>query len=181
MTEPTEIANIAANWVFFSRLVTNVYRGLIVEAIVSVALGTDWEWCSEDWYACDFRHRESKTHLEVKQSAACQSWQTKRPSVASWDIGARKYVWQNEEWTSKPGRNAEIYVLAWHPETDRIIADHRDPWQWEFFVIPADALPPNKRMGMTAARKLAHPGRFDELGRAVGDALAKLTPRSAAP
>ena len=124
-------------------MITNINRGLIVEAIVSTVLCPQWVWCSEDYYRCNFKH-PGGAQLEVKQSAACQSWATKSASVARWDIGARKGYWEGEKYVAQRGRNAELYVLAWHPVSEREIADHRDPAQWLFFVIRSDLFRPTK-------------------------------------
>ena len=48
-------------------VVTNIYRSLIEEAIVSA--GLDESWCSADYAGWDFQQKDG-TRLEVKQSAA---------------------------------------------------------------------------------------------------------------
>ena len=176
MFSPSEIAQLAAGRAFGSRLVTNSSRGLIAEAIVSTVLCPEWRWCSEDYYRCDFTHA-SGAQLEVKQSAACQSWPSKAPSVARWDVGARKGYWEGETYVARPGRNAEIYVLAWHPVADRERADHRDPAQWQFFVVQADALPTVRTLGMAGIAALATPVRVGQLASTVLNTLSKCGPR----
>jgi hypothetical protein len=147
-------AKLAGDRAFGSPLITNIHRGIVVEAIVSTAL-SDWTWCSEDYYRFDFRHR-SGVGLEVKQSAACQSWESKVPSSASWDISARKSVYEGDRYGARLGRHADIYVLAWHPIVDRAVADHRDPARWQFFVVAAADLPLGmKRIGMKRAKTQA--------------------------
>ena len=41
---------------------------------------------------------------------------------------------------TKPGRHADIYVFAWHPETKARRVDHRALEQWTFFVIATENL-----------------------------------------
>ena len=176
MVNPSEIVQIAAERAFGSRLVTNSNRGLIVEAIVSTVLCPEWHWCSEDYHCCDFMH-PSGTQLEVKQSAASQSWKSKVPTVARWDVGTRKGYWEGDTYVARPGRNAEIYVLAWHPVTDREQADHRDPAQWQFFVVQADALPPVRTLGMAGVAALATPVRVCQLASTVSNKLSSSRPR----
>ena len=172
MATPLDIVQLASSRAFGSKLITNIHRGLIVEAIVSTALRPDWEWCSEDYYHFDFKH-DSGIGLEVKQSAACQSWETKVPSTARWDIAARQQMFENDQYVNRPGRNAAIYALAWHPVVERRLADHRDPAQWEFFVVRSVDLKPTKTMGMSGARRLASPVSIGGLAAAVADALAQ--------
>jgi hypothetical protein len=113
---------------FGKPLVTNVLRGHVVEAIVAMALEPDWSWCSEDYSSWDFE-RADGLRLEVKQSAARQSWATSdKPSACSFDIAQRKGRWEGQKWVDEPGRAAHIYIFAHHPIAG-IDADHRDPAQ----------------------------------------------------
>lgn len=176
MVGPSEIVQLAAERAFGSRLVTNSSRGLIAEAIVATVLCPEWRWCSEDYHRCDFTH-PSGAQLEVKQSAASQSWKSKAPTIARWDVGARKGYWESETYVARPGRNAEIYVLAWHPIADREQADHRDPAQWQFFVVQADALPPVRTLSMAGVAALATPVRVGQLASTVSNTLSNLGPR----
>lgn len=158
----------ASEAIFGKPLVTNVYRSVIVEAIVAAAL-PDWEWCSADYAAHDFIHPDG-TRLEVKQSAMKQTWATKGTPKPSWDIAARTGVWENgTDWIDRPGRNADIYVLGLHDVLDDT-ADHRDPSQWRFFVIPANRLPASKRIGLSSAQRLVGQTSVDGLASAVGAA-----------
>ena len=154
MTTPQAIAEVAGARAFGSRLITNVFRGLVVEAIVASALCPDWHWCSQDYYGFDFKHTCGK-RLEVKQSAACQSWPSSKPSLARWDIASRQGFYEGEKFTAAPGRNADIYILGWHPEKDRKKADHRDPRQWEFFIVASANLSSGaKTIGLTTLRTI---------------------------
>lgn len=45
------------------------------------------------------------------------------------------------EWTDAPDRPADVYAFAWHGESERGVADQRDPQQWLFFVVPERELP----------------------------------------
>lgn len=170
LTTKTVISS-AANAIFGKPLVTNVYRSVIAEAIVAAAL-PDWTWCSADYAAHDFVHPDGK-RLEVKQSALKQSWVSSSPPKPSWDIKPRTGYWKDGvQWFSQPGRNADIYVFGLHHIVDDT-ADHRDPSQWLFYVLAANALPPTQRLAVGAAAKLtshvtAH-GLGDEVERAARD------------
>ena len=73
-------------------------------------------------------------NVQVKQSAALPSGSNEKnpgkPQAISFDIHPGKI-----------GRQTHIYVFAWHPESDPDVADHRDPGQWRFCVMPEDELP----------------------------------------
>ena len=167
---PQQIAELASSRAFGTRLITNVLRGLVVEAIVSTALCPEWRWCSEDYFQYDFEH-PTGIGLEVKQSAACQSWETKVPSVARWDIAARSHVYEDDKWVGRPGRAAGIHVLAWNPVSDRALADHRDPMQWQFFVVRSSSLSPTKTIGLAGAKRLASAVGISELRQTVSTLL----------
>jgi hypothetical protein len=132
-----------------------------------MALEPDWRWCSEDYSSWDF-DRADGMRLEVKQSAVKQSWatETAAPSIASFDIAHRKGRWEGALWIEEPGRHAQLYVFA-HHFVGTSDADHRDPAQWAFYVVPTGALPMTKRIGIGAVRALADPCDFDGLRAAV--------------
>lgn len=146
---------MAADAAFGRPLVNNVLRAILAEAVVASALGEGWEWCSADWAECDFRHRDG-TRLEVKQSAALQSWHHEgaKPWRSSFDIAERTGYYRGSEWTEAPGRNADIYVFAHHPVTDGT-ADHREPAQWRFYVVAASALPAQKTISLSVVARVA--------------------------
>ena len=151
-------------------------RGLVSEAIVAAALEPEWEWCSADYSSWDFV-RADRMRLEVKQSAVRQTWasDTAPPSRTSFDIAARKGRWEDGvTWVEEPGRHAQLYVFAHHAVGDAS-ADHCDPAQWEFFVVPTSALPETKRISTVALRLIAEPCGFAALSRAVTECAAQIS------
>jgi len=138
---------------FGSALVTNVLRGQVAEAIVALALEPEWNWCSADYSGWDFE-RADGLRLEVKQSAAMQSWSTGKPSKAIFDVAARTGYWEaGTEWIAKAGRPAHLYVFAHHGIYGDD-ADHRDPSQWGFYVVPSHVLPDVKQLGLATISTL---------------------------
>ncbi len=139
---------------------------MVVEAIVASALEPEWRWCSEDYSSWDFE-RSDGTKLEVKQSSARQSWATDKPSACSFDIAHRAGRYEaGTQWIDAPGRNAQVYVFAYHPIFDET-ADHRDASQWEFYVLPTSQLPDTKQISLSSVQALAEANAFAGLRQAV--------------
>jgi hypothetical protein len=149
-------------------LVMNVLRGHVVEAIVAMALEPEWTWCAGDYSSFDFEQADG-LRLEVKQSAARQTWDP--PShgriYPSFDIKVRTGRWEGAVFIEEPGRAAHIYLFAFNPRTD-VDADHRDPTQWEFYVVPTGSLPATQRISLGAVRRLACANQFSDLSSSVG-------------
>ena len=167
------IVERATEAVFGRPLVSNSYRGILVEAIVSEALGARWRWVSGDWAAWDFQRADGK-RLEVKQSAAIQSWHGPDSPIASprFDCAARTGRWEGSQWYPGSGRFADIYVFAYHDETNVERADHRNPDQWTFYVVREDQIPAQKTIGITKIRELGTEATYANLYNAV-ESLAK--------
>jgi len=168
------IITSAAQEAFGKPLVGNAIRSIISEAILNAALGDGWKWASGGWAKCDFIHQDG-TCLEVKQSAALQIWHRPgdTPSKGQFDIAPRKgYYDDGSAWVDHIGRNAHIYVFAWHPEINPEVADHRDPMQWQFFVVPEPLLSRTaKTISLSAVRRLAGPVGAEGLNKAVAKCL----------
>ena len=169
---PEMVAARAGEMCFGKPLVTNIHRGLVAEVIVGFALGESWRWCGADYGACDFEHADG-TRLEVKQSAARQSWSdgARGPSKASFDIAPRTGRWEGSDWIAEPGRWAHLYVFAHHP-LDDLSADHRDPAQWRFYIVATNALPAFRRLSLARATDLSPDCGFSDLRRAVEELRA---------
>ena len=71
------------------------------------------------------------------------------------------------------GGHAHLYVFAYHPVADET-ADHREPTQWEFYLMPTDALPPPpaKSIALTRIQMIGQKCSFGQHG-----ATAKLMER----
>lgn len=137
-------ARRAAESAFGRPLVTNTLRGLLVEAIIAQALEPDWTWCGEDYAPYDFINSKG-IRLQVKQSAARQSWDKEPPDrpKRSFDIRARIGRYEGKQWIAEESRNCDLYIFAYHPVTDER-ADHRREDQWLFFVFRESGLPTQK-------------------------------------
>jgi hypothetical protein len=158
-------------------LVGNAFRGLLVEAMLAEVLEPEWRWCSADWASHDFENAEG-VRLEVKQSAALQSWYVEgfRPNRGRFDIAERKVRWEGATRIEEAGRCAAIYVFAWHPVSEPAGADHRDPMQWEFYVIGAQNLPNQKTIGLPGIRRLSRAVGIANVAAAAATLLGDSAP-----
>lgn len=151
--------------VFNQRLIINVDRGQYVECLIELALSElrpPWS-LTDTWAAWDLEQQaENGARIEIKQSAALQTWDTPNAGRA-------------REFNIAPPRPADLYVMAWHDETDPNIADHRLPEQWRFYVVPEHRLPPGqKSITLRPLSRLAEVCDFDELAETVERAMAGL-------
>ena len=131
------MAKYIADQLCGQRLMPNALREIYTEGLVYLALSgsapqAGWRPAGEEdpW---DLEN-DDHCHVQVKQSVALPSSsygkKPGRPQAVSFDIHP-----------GKKGRQTHIYVFAWHPESDPDVADHRDPCQWRFCVMPEDELP----------------------------------------
>ena len=148
--------------VYNQPLIGNVERGPYVECLIELALSElrpPWS-LTDTWAAWDLEQRaERGARIEIKQSAALQNWDTSKSEVAP------KFI-------IEPPRPADLYVMAWHDETDPNIADHRLPEQWRFYVVPEHRLPPGqKSITLRPLSRLAEACGFDDLAETVERAM----------
>lgn len=141
---------------FDQRVMNNVHRSDYVEAMVALALRKGGWHRTEAWDQWDLEH-ESGCKLEVKHAAAAQRWKSGNGRrYPRFDIAPRKGYWdENGIWVPKPGRNADIYVFAWHGEP-RETADQRKPASWKFYVASANELPDQKTIALSRICDLFH-------------------------
>lgn len=165
-----------AHRLFGAPLLRNSIRGELVEEMVAVALEPEWALCAGDWGACDLVQVGGALRIQVKQSAARQSWHgdDSPPPRPRFSIAHKTGRYEGQTWIAEPGRNAEIFIFGWHPVTD-VSADHRDPTQWQFFVVAEADLPSQASLSLTALQRLAAPVSHDELGAGVAEVALRLT------
>ena len=156
-------------------IMNNIQRGDYLECMIASTLWASWRLTTEDgwdWAAWDCEHVSSGARLEIKQSAAKQSWdrESDRPRRnPAFDIAPRKGYWPKDSgrWVQAPGRPADLYIFAWHGRQDEH-ADHRDAGQWCFFVVAERSLPTGqKSIALSKLKKAAASCRVEELGSTV--------------
>ena len=169
------------------RVMNNVHRGEYLECLVAELLGSGWKlpWTAgHDWAPWDLEHI-SGTRVEVKQSAALQSWHDAKSVATSprFDIAPRTGYWTLDgSWIHRPGRPADIFLFGWHPERNRSVADHRAPDQWRFFVVPASRLPATqKSIGLAGLERLVGATGYESLASTVAAAVAAPRAEAQAP
>ena len=162
-----ELVRHHASYATFGRpLIQNNLRAVIVEAMVDLALPKSWRWTAADWAAWDFEHADG-TRLEVKQSAARQTWAPpRRLGQRRFDIASRQGRWEGSAWFAEPGRNADLYIFADHAVVDDT-ADHRNPAQWVFYPAPTSVLPETKTLSLSRLMLLIEPCGYGELSSRI--------------
>ncbi len=169
--------------VYDNPLISNVERGAYVECMIELALSdTRPPWSLTDtWAAWDLQQDETGARIEVKQSAALQTWTAVTPgnSPPSFDIAPRTGYYEDGGggWVEPltPSRFADLYIMAWHSERDPRVADHRRPDQWQFFVVPEHRLRSGqKQISLNPLARMAQPVTFEALVPAVEEALLTL-------
>ena len=177
MTENPVAQEIFADLVaklFDVNVMGNQYRSHYVERLIAIGLGDGFKLVSDDWGGWDIEYG-SDARIEVKQSAALQKWtanlsRAEKPAAGAFDIAPRKGYWINggATWVAAPGRHADLYIFAWHPIADFDAADHRDPTQWRFFVVPTSELPQDqKTISRTVVERRWRAVGFDKLRAAT--------------
>ena len=156
-------------------IMSNVDRAGFVECMVTTLLGPEWGlmWSlGDDWAPWDIECLVSKAKIEIKQSAARQPWHPTNVSTSGpprFDIRPRRqYSPTERRWTGKPTRAADLYIFCWHADPRRQFADHRDPREWEFIVVPTERLPTSqKTISLRRVRELGESVRSDSLALVV--------------
>lgn len=154
-----EIALRLAAKLFDKRLIENSFRSALVEEMIEPFLSAGrWRYVGDGWKGWDFQRLDG-VKLEVKQSAAHQTWPGP-PSKGQFDIAPRTGFFEGTKFTANEGQLADIYVFAWNGVYGEK-TDHRNQEQWEFYVVPASQLPKGqKTMALGGVKHLAsHAGQ----------------------
>jgi hypothetical protein len=132
-----------------------IHNQFLKEFVKELVLHSLWnyQWrvddgAAQDW---DLEHLDG-CFLKVVCSSACQL----RPTGF---VGAQYPVFcigQRPGAGSDVHQKADLYLFAWHPVPQLRRADHRDPQQWQFFLIPVRLLPEKKKtLGLRPVQKTA--------------------------
>ena len=162
MTDPTLHQRILSKMIcryYEQRIMNNVHRSDYIECMVAIELGD--EWCHlEPWSKFDYLHIPSSKRVEIKQSAAVQPWHNE-------EKGTKR---ASPKFDIKPPGSTDLYVCAWHGE-EGDHADHRNPDQWQFFVVAERDLPNQQSLSLNRLEKIVCPCKITELRTRVMEAL----------
>lgn len=160
----------------YSDVLSNRNRSVFAEFIVGTALGAVAERPRVEWDAADLTYQGRR--IEVKSSAACQSWHQETASKIAFSI-RKAAIWNPStgKYEGEPTRCADVYVFCHHPEEDKLKANILDIPAWDFYVASVCHLnrlyPSAKSISISGVRDLARACKFPHLRRVVDEALAQ--------
>jgi hypothetical protein len=155
-------------------IIRNVLRGELVEQFVLDGLGGGWI-AAGDYEAWDVQTMDGRHRIQVKQSAARQSWSGVdcKPSNGRFSIKGSKSWTDSSGWSGAVARQANLYVFAWHPLVGAS-ADHRDPSQWEFYIARTNQLPEQNSLSLNMVRSFCAQCSADEISTTLLPMLADI-------
>ena len=178
-----EIVEEIVTELYRQRVLSNLMRPLYVEHLLARLLAGQCRCVGADWSGWDLEDADSGMRIEVKQSAARQTWSREKPAKPIFDIAERTGYYANgTTWITVPRRPADMYKFAWHPGFDPDAAvDHTDPQQWDFYLVRERDLPTGqKSIGLANILKLPHlAARYDTVGAKVDAMRPQLAPLKA--
>lgn len=125
----------------------NTTRGVLAEFLVARALA-DASKRREGWAYHDVL-TPTEIRVEVKSSGLLQSWSQKRLSTPVFSrLTGRAWDPNTTEWGETREIRADVFVFAIQTCTEPSQYDVLDLAQWEFYVVPAEAI------GTVAARSI---------------------------
>ncbi len=72
----------------------------------------------------------------------------------------------------------DIYLFAYHHEKEESLTNHRNPAQWEFYIVPANKLfshfPHWSKMGMSALQTVADATSLEDLPLVVYNTMSSI-------
>ncbi len=180
----------------YSDIEVNILRGILAEYIVSLAAGCE-QTTRVEWNAYDLITPEG-IKIEVKSSSYWQSWYQEKHSDIRFDI-AQTQSWDasTNEYSEGKQRHADIYVFCVLAHKDKNTLDSLNLEQWEFYVLPTQALdklekpssnklekPPSKQktIGLNALKNKLDDDleqcKIDKLETAIHDTIRKIVSKN---
>ncbi len=134
---------------FSDRLMDNTMRGFWCEFMLAEALGSTCKPVGLGWHPWDLQIGDDeeaypkRLRIQAKNSARLQPWNraTGKITQSQYSLTWRQRPYYfDRDFPNVPceteGFMCEVYILCHHPITDLSIADHRDPAQWQFYLLP---------------------------------------------
>ncbi len=157
----------------------NTTRGVLAEFLVALALGRT-ESRRKAWDNFD-QVTDSGLRIEVKAGGYLQGWAQAKPSALSFGrVAGRTSDEDTNEYGAEPKVRAYVFVFAVQTCREHKHSNALDVGQWEFYVVPADAVRSSGPIRLQdsrhrGGRKQAEPVSFDGLAGAI-DAVATSIP-----
>jgi hypothetical protein len=130
-------------------LLDNTMRGVWCEYMVAEALGGECRAVGLGWNAWDLQIGEDdqvlpdRIRIQVKNNARIQPWNagTGKLSDPLFTLPWRRRPGYFENYMPNvpcepEGFLCDVFILCHHPVEDEQLADHREPGQWECYVLP---------------------------------------------
>ena len=121
-----------------SDVLANALRGVLAEYIVALDIGGQGD-TRNPWDSYDLLTPEG-IKVEVKSASYLQSWNQKKLSNISFGIQPTHSWCDTSGHSQKKQRRADVYVFAVLAHKDKATVDPLDLSQWEFYVLPTEAL-----------------------------------------
>lgn len=135
--------------VFERPLMDNSMRGYWCEYMITEALGDKCKMIGAGWHPWDLEIGSSedefpnRIRIQVKNSARLQMWsiETGKLSACQFGLTYRKRPSYFQDYNpgipcEEHGFLCDLYILCLHEEENIDIADHTDPKQWKFYLVP---------------------------------------------
>jgi hypothetical protein len=130
-------------------LLDNTLRGLWCEFMLCEALGHGCRPVGLAWHPWDLQIGPNEAdfperiRIQVKNSAALQTWNEARGTTSAplfnlaWRRCPQDFRATHPETPCEAeGFLCDLFILCHHPVTDWAVADHREPGQWRFYLLP---------------------------------------------
>ncbi len=149
MVTSIQVSDRLVSELFSHRLMDNALRGYWCEMMVAEALGPDCRLVGQGWHAWDLEtgcaeaRFPERIRIQVKNSARLQPWNAVAGKVSdcSFNLPFRprpSYFTRDNPGVpcEETGFMCELFMLCHHRVSDPQSADHRNPQQWQVFLVP---------------------------------------------
>jgi hypothetical protein len=154
-----------------SDILSNATRGRFAEFIVATATGIDMKTVRDEWGAFDLETPDG-IKLEIKSSAYAQSWHQRAHSKITFSIKPTA-AWDKETntYSTEKKRHADVYVFCLLHHKDKATIDPLNMNQWEFYVLPTQALNDYTRsqhsITLASLQRLTKAVEYDKLDEVI--------------
>ena len=121
-------------------MMTNLFRGVLAEYIVAMALDCDKQKRLDAWGPFDLVTPQG-LRVEVKASAYLQAWTQSKPSKIVFSIRpSKEYDYKTGIYSESNSRKSDVYVFCVFECMDKGNAKLSDLDQWGFYVMKTEEI-----------------------------------------